>query len=42
MDYVLQKLDISNIDMIKDFYVDIFTNEPCANDNIRMVLFDVS
>lgn len=32
MDYVLQKLDISNIDMIKDFCVDIFTNEPWNDD----------
>ena len=32
MDYILQELNMSNIDMIKDFYVDIFTNEPWNDD----------
>lgn len=32
MDYILQELNIRNIDMIKDFYGDIFTNEPWNDD----------
>jgi len=32
MDYVLQEINIRNIDMIKDFYVDIFSNEPWNDD----------
>lgn len=32
MDYILQELDISKIDMIKNFYVDIFSNEPWNDD----------
>ncbi len=28
MDFELKQLDISNIDMIKNFFVDVFSNEP--------------
>ena len=32
MDFVLKKLDIDNIDVIKGFFVDVFTNEPWNDD----------
>ncbi len=32
MDFELKQLDISNIDTIKPFFVDIFTNEPWNDD----------
>ena len=32
MEYTLKKLDLSSIDMIKAFYVDVFTNEPWNDD----------
>lgn len=32
MDFIIKKLDLSQIDVIKAFFVDVFTNEPWNDD----------
>ena len=32
MEFTIKQLDINNIDMIKDFFADVFTNEPWNDD----------